>query len=255
MPTNENEPSTPTSDPSADNRIVRLIKSIVVNPERGKQLDDRIIKFKYYNSFNYSLIARDNDHVNMTLGITSARPGEGKTLVASNLAVSLALGSQKKTVIVDLNVAHPRLHQVFGTVQSPGLAEALTNGSIHISHTSVEHLSVLTTGNFLGQAEEVVQSASFSALSTRSILQPALGLDHLAAFRDVIYSLEQVYDFVIVDMPAMNSEDVPILFANQLNGIIVVVESGKTQQDDLDAIFRQINERHVIGFVFNRFNQ
>src|SRR6266850_1531003 len=131
---------------SADNRIVRLIKSIVVNPDRGKHVDDRIVKFKYYNSFNYSLISRDHEQLNMTLGVTSARPGEGKTLVASNLAVSLALGSQKKTILVDLNIASPKLHKVFGTLQSPGLAEALTNGSIHISHTAVEHLSVLTTG-------------------------------------------------------------------------------------------------------------
>ena len=191
----------------------------------------------------------------MTLGITSARQGEGKTLVASNLAVSLALGSQKKTIIIDLNIVSPKLHHVFGTVQSPGLAEAFSNGSIHVSHTTVEHLSVLTTGNFLGQEKDVSHSASFSDLSTRAILRPMLGLDHLAAFRDIIYSLEQVYDFIILDMPAMNSKDVPLLFANQLNGLIIVVDSGKTKQEDIESIFRQVNAHQVIGFVFNRFTE
>src|ERR1041385_5501075 len=79
-------------------KLVRLIKSIAVNPARGKTVDDAVVKFKYYNSFNYSLLNREHENVNLTVGITSPKPGEGKTLVACNLAVSLALGSQKETV-------------------------------------------------------------------------------------------------------------------------------------------------------------
>lgn len=234
-----------------DSKLVRLIKSVVVNPEKGKYVDEKIVRFKFYNSFNYSLLSRGNENLNMTVGITSPKQGEGKTLVASNLAVSLAMGSQKKTVLVDLNILNPSLHNVFGVPQSPGLGEAFTNGKVHVYQTAIENLAVLTSGHFLGtQSEWPLPEGSM-----RGIMKPALGLDQLAAFRDVIYSLEQEFEFVIVDMPSINTEGVPVLFANQLNGLIVVVDSGRTKKEELDAMFHQVNERQVLGFVFNRFEE
>lgn len=237
-----------------ENKLVRIVKNIAFNPERGTYIDESLVKFKYYNSFNYSLLSTKNEDVRLTVGITSANVGEGKTLVASNLAVSLAMGSQKKTVLVDLNIKSPRLHEIFGTVSSPGLAEAFTNGTIHVSHTAIKHLSVLSLGH-LGQPVAPDAGEPVNIVPTISQNgQTTLGLDRLTAFRDIMYSLEQEFEFVIVDMPALSTETVPVLFANQLNGLIVVVNSGRTKREDLDALFQQINERQVIGFVFNRFN-
>jgi Mrp family chromosome partitioning ATPase len=241
------------SGPSENTKIVRVIKSIVVNPELGKHVDESVVKFQYYNAFNYSLLSRGHEKVSMTLGVTSPNQREGKTLVTCNLAVSLAMGSRKKTIIVDLNVYNPRLHQIFGTGRTPGLAEALRNGNIHVTQTQIENLSVLTAENFVEVQEGTATSAPFSTFASQPILHPALSLDQLAAFRDVIYSLEQEYDFVIVDMPSLNTQGFPVLYANQLDGLIVVVNTGKTKQEDINGIFHQINERQVLGFVFNRF--
>src|SRR5258706_10096052 len=74
------------------NELVRLPKTIVVSDRAPQELDSGIVAFEYYNCFNYSLLAGDQRNINLTVGITSSAPGEGKTLVASNLAVSLALG-------------------------------------------------------------------------------------------------------------------------------------------------------------------
>jgi Mrp family chromosome partitioning ATPase len=237
-----------------DNKLVRSIKSIAINPEKGKFLDDSIIKFKYYNSFNYSLLARGQDDVTLTLGITSPKQGEGKTLVACNLAVSLAMGSRKNTVLIDLNINNPRLHQVFGVVPSPGLGEALRNGTIHLSQTVIDHLAILPVGNVPVHLESVLRFPAISGLPASTIHRNVLGLDQLAAFRDIIYSLEQEFDFVIVDMPAMNTEEIPVLFANQLNGLLIVVKTGKTKREDLDIMFQHVNQHQVLGFVFNRMS-
>jgi Mrp family chromosome partitioning ATPase len=217
-------------------------------------VDDSVIKFQYYNSFNYSFLSRDQENVSMTLGITSPNPGEGKTLVACNLAVSLAMGSRKKTVLVDLNVYNPCLHRVFGTAHGAGLSEALRGGNITVSQTQIENLCVLTSENFLTLQNGAVSSAPFSAMSAQPLFHPALSLDQLASFRDVIYSLEQEFEFVIVDMPSLNTQGFPVLFANQLNGLVVVVNTGKTKREEINGIFHQINERQVLGFVFNRFS-
>jgi len=240
---------------SVNNKLVRSIKSIAINPEKGRFLDDSVIKFKYYNSFNYSLLARGQEDVTLTLGITSPKQGEGKTLVACNLAMSLAMGSQKNTVLVDLNINNPRLHQVFGVIPSPGLGEALRNGTIHLSQTVIDHLAILPVGNVPLHLENVLRFPAISGLPASTIQRNVLGLDQLAAFRDIIYSLEQEFDFVIVDLPAMNTEEIPVLFTNQLNGLLVVVRTGKTKREDLDVMFQHINQHQVVGFVFNHMKQ
>jgi protein-tyrosine kinase len=163
------------------------------------------------------------------------------------------MGSQKSTVLVDLNILNPRLHEIFGIAQTPGLADALNNGTIHVSQTAIEHLSVLTAGRFIPHKEGVLNQLQTSEQTRGTRLQPSLGLDQLPAFRDVIYSLEQEFELVIVDMPAINTEGVPVLFANHLNGLLVVINSGRTKQEDLDSMFHQVNEHQVLGFVMNRF--
>src|ERR1041384_7387775 len=86
------------------NELVRMPKTIIVSEHPPEQVDSAIVAFDYYNCFNYSLLAGDQRNINLTVGITSSSPGEGKTLVASNLAVSLALGYERETVLVDLNL-------------------------------------------------------------------------------------------------------------------------------------------------------
>ena len=141
-----------------ENKLVRLIKTIAVNPDRGTTVDEHVVNVRYYNAFNYSLLSAEHQETQVTIGITSPNRGDGKTLVACNLAVSLALGLQRKTVLVDLNTANPTLHEVFGVAEQPGLSEAFTNGKIHVSRTVVEHLSVLSAGSKFGYHPGLFQS-------------------------------------------------------------------------------------------------
>jgi protein-tyrosine kinase len=241
------------SQDGQEQRLVRLIKTVVENPDRGRTIDEKVVQFRYFNSFNYSLLAREGKGVNLTVGITSAKAGEGKTLVAANLAVSLAMGFQKKTVLIDLCFARPRIHEIFGLENGPGLADSFTNGAIHVSRTQVENLFVLSSGMIPLYHEPAAPSQGAAGVPVSP--KPLLGLDHLTAFRDVIYSLEQEFDFVIVDMPSVNSAEIPILFTNTLNGLLIVVDSGKTRREELDAMFQKINEHQVLGFVFNRVEE
>ncbi|HUL44381.1 MAG TPA: CpsD/CapB family tyrosine-protein kinase [Bacteroidota bacterium] len=239
-----------------ENKLVRLIKSVVISAEQGTYVDESIVKFKYYNAFNYSLLSRDRENIHLSMGVTGTRRGIGKTLVACNLAVSLALGSQKKTVLVDLHVANPRLHTIFGVSPTPGLADAFLNGQIHVTRTAIDNLAILPIGNFVPTLEETRPLGDSSTVVVEPItVRPELGIHHLSAFRDVVYSLEQEFDVVIVDMPPINNESVSVLFANQLNGVIVVIDSGRTKREELDSMFHQLNERQVLGFVLNRFNE
>jgi Mrp family chromosome partitioning ATPase len=249
----ENPASEKFTERSESTKLVRVLRTVVVGEERGKYIDERTVRFKYYNAFNYSLLSRNSGEVNLTLGITSPNRGEGKTLIACNLAVSLAMGSQKKTCLVDLNVHSPQLHRIFGVPQTPGLLDALRDTTIHLSPTAIDHLTILTSGVPSAGQDPRPQDTPLPVKHTDATPTPFLGLEQLTAFRDILYSLEQLYDFIIVDMPAISHHGVPVLFANQLNGLLVVVDTLRTKKEDLDSMFRSINKNQVLGFVYNRY--
>ncbi|HYQ86224.1 MAG TPA: CpsD/CapB family tyrosine-protein kinase [Bacteroidota bacterium] len=232
--------------------LERATRSIILKPEIASDINEGFIDFQFYNCFNYSLLSADGKSVNLTLGITSANPGEGKTLVACNLAVSLAMGYGKETVLVDLNLEEPRIHDIFGTPKGPGLVDALQRGPIQISRTAIEHLSILTAGETNGHFKPSKGGKSVE-FRNRGGTAPTVGLNHLADFGSIILSLEQQYDFVIVDMPSIESKGVPILYANHLDGLLVVVDSRKTRRADLERLFRRVHKKQVVGFVFNCF--
>jgi Mrp family chromosome partitioning ATPase len=237
---------------SADKNLVRLLKPVVIADDPPGPIDEHVVSAEYYNRFTYSLLAKGAMAVNLTVGVTSANPGDGKTLVASNLAVSLALANRRDTVVVDLSIRNPRLHSVFGTPLGPGLIEAIDGNSIRVWKTMIDHLHVLPAGA-VGRARAGLEQ-QFSA-ETSTLYDddsPILGLDKVVAFRDVIYSLRESFEFVIVDMPVLQEPRVPVLLTHQVDGLIVVVDATRTKHRDVERMFRQLNTNQILGFVFNR---
>jgi Mrp family chromosome partitioning ATPase len=214
-----------------DTDLLHPPKSIVVSTEVGRHVDNKVVALKYYNAFNYSLVVTDPKASGSILGVTSPNPREGKTLISCNLAASLALGSRRKTVIVDLNTRRPRVHDIFGVSGRPGLAEALGDGDVHVSRTKFDRLSVLAAGN---------------------PKRPRIDLGDLPAFEHVLRSLRQEFDFVIIDMSPLSSGDFPLTFTNTFSGVLVVIDVRRTRRRHIDKVFRQLPYDNVLGFVFNR---
>lgn len=163
------------------------------------------------------------------------------------------MGSQKSTILVDLNIASPRLHKIFGVPLSPGLTESLNDNTINVSKSAIENLSVLTAGKKIILHEKLFPKTTIDGTRPQPI-QPSLGLEQFASFRDVLYSLEQKYEIIIVDMPAINSTTIPLLYTNQFQGLIIVVQSERTKREDIDKLLQRVNERNVLGFIMNRFS-
>jgi non-specific protein-tyrosine kinase len=238
--------------------LVRVSRTIIIDRDEPGPIDTNVVSPTYYNSFNYALLSHDHAGLNLTVGITSANPGEGKTLIASNFAVSLATANLRDTVIVDLNVAAPRLHSVFGTKLSPGLFESVMPGAgdIHISPTRINHLHVLPAGTGMGTsnwAETFGEPRRDNGAQGDAVPHiPTLGIEHVSLFRDVILTLKEKFEFVIVDVPSLNGPSVPLLLSHQIDGLLVVVNANRTHREDLDKMIRRLNEGQVLGFVYNR---
>lgn len=234
------------AEPRVD--LIRLRRPVIFRSDVGQRVDGTMVGPQFYDCFNYALLSGGDADMNIAVGVSSANAGEGKTLVACNLAISLTVAYQRKTVLVDLNVHKPRLHKVFDVPLGPGLLEAVGDGPIQVARTSITDLYVLTSGVPNGRLGGGLNSLMQDPDQN---VEPSLQLEQVAAFRDVLYSLKGTFSFVIVDMPAVREHLIPLLFTNQLDGVLFVVHGGVTKQADLDHAMQLINERRILGFVYN----
>jgi Mrp family chromosome partitioning ATPase len=207
---------------------------IAISDRHLDYLDNHTIAPKYYNNFNFAKLSKKFSDLNIVLGITSANKGEGKTLVASNMAFSLAKAYQQRTVLVDMNFKNPKLHEVFGAKISPGLAEAMESKMLRVHPTRVENLFLLSAGEC-------------------NAYQP--GIKDTLALREILYTLKCEFDFIIVDMGAVFPfEEFPVHFVNEMDGLITVVDTQNTRQEDLSKIYKHIDEERFVGYIFNKVN-
>lgn len=207
---------------------------IHITDERLDFVDQRVVAPKYYNNFNFSKLSKRYNELNVTLGITSANKGEGKTLVASNMGVSLAQAYRQRTVLVDLNFKNPQLHTVFGAPQGPGLVEAMETRMLRVNPTMIDDLFLLTAGECMSYKP---------------------GIKDTLALREILFTLKHEFDFIIVDMGAVFPfEEFPVHFINEVDGLITVVDAQNTRKEHLQKIFKHVDENRFVGYIFNRMN-
>lgn len=230
MSDNENIPLTYTPSFLYDSGLVPL----TIAEKRLDYIDPGIINRKFYNNFNFSKLTDNNGELNNSIGITSANKKEGKTLVASNMAVSLAKGYRQRTILVDLNFNNPQLHKIFGARQDPGLAEAMQSRILRVRQTMVDDLFLLSAGD-------------------SKHYEP--GIKDTLPLREILYTLKAEFDFVIVDMgPILPIEDFPVHFVNEIDGLLTVIDTQHTRQEHIEDMYKHIDENRVIGYIFNRSN-
>jgi non-specific protein-tyrosine kinase len=168
--------------------------------------------------------------------ISSTCAGEGKSLTAANLAITLAQ-AQRQVILVDANLRRPTLHQLFNVPNRVGLTSLLLDRTLPLdealSATSVPGLALLTTGPLPPNPSELLSSASMRER-----------LDQLPATADII-----VFD----SPPLLGSPDAAILAA-LCNAVLLIADSRRTRQGVVlegKAILDQVGAR-VIGVVLNR---
>jgi Mrp family chromosome partitioning ATPase len=103
--------------------------------------------------------------------VCSARPDEGKTFCAVNLAISLAAEKDLEVVLIDADFAKPELLSTLGLENGPGLIDAIADPRIDVEscliHTDLPHLAVLPAGRETNEATELLASARTQAVLAR----------------------------------------------------------------------------------------
>jgi capsular exopolysaccharide synthesis family protein len=174
-----------------------------------------------------------------SLLVTSATPGEGKTFVATHLAISMAQ-SGANVVLVDTNPLDPALHDRFGVRQEPGVVHLLRDPQIDLDFvlqpTAIENLRVLTSSALSKDLAGLLSSPRAAAALER---------------------LEQSADAVIYDAsPMMSVTDVAFI-ASRAGAVVQVVRAGHARADQVlrcKAILDRIGA-HILGPILNHVSR
>lgn len=170
-----------------------------------------------------------------TFLITSARPGEGKSTTAANLAVTLAQGDTK-VCLLNSDLRRPTIERLLGTPTSPGISEWLADPTItDIMQPApgVPGLVVVPAGSIPSNPGEL------------------LATNRMA---DLIDELKTQFDIVIVDAPPLLSAADASAITGSVDGTIIVVDASRTDTDTLLRVRDEIGRAggSIVGAVLNR---
>jgi protein-tyrosine kinase len=174
------------------------------------------------------------------LGVTSPGQGEGKTLTAVNLAVSLAMETTQTVLLVDADLRNPSLQEVFGLKDCPGLADYLLDDQPVedlLVHPGIDRLVLLPGGRAISNSTEILTSPTMVTL--------------VEEFKDRYPSRIIIFDLP----PLLHTADV-LAFSPYIDALLLVVEEGKTTAEEVQRSLSLVkNSCPVLGTVLNKVGQ
>lgn len=174
-----------------------------------------------------------------TLLVTSTMPGEGKSWVASNLAVTFAQAG-KRVILIDADMRKGRVYSIFGITPRPGLSnylsgigESQNNMMDFLRKTEVPNLYVMPAGNIPPNPSEL--------LVTRQM-------------RNLLEELKRESDIIIIDGTPSKIVTDAVILSRIVDSTIIVTSHNHTKKDDLEQVARDIKNvgGHVAGIVYNK---
>lgn len=188
-----------------------------------------------FRSLRTSLLLSTADRPPSTLLVSSTQPGEGKTTIATNLAITLAQVGQR-VLLVDADLRSPSLHKLFRTQENLGLVSYLAGHQdwhAVVRPSGLPGLSLLFCGPIPPNPSELLSSRSMGAL---------------------IRSAREQYDFVILDSAPMLALADSRILATQVSGVLLVVKDGTIPREQVKQTLSGIRSvgANVIGVALNR---
>jgi capsular exopolysaccharide synthesis family protein len=165
--------------------------------------------------------------------ISSALPGEGKTLTAANIALTLSHSYKRRVLLIDGDLRRPWMHELFNVPNVTGLNDGIRSQVGHkvpLIRWS-ECLTLLTAGR--------PDSDPMSVLSSDRMKQ-------------IIAEASAAFDWVVIDTPPVGLLSDAHLLAAIVDTVIMVVQAGRTPVHDINKAVQTLGPNSIFGVVLNR---
>ncbi|WP_294349309.1 CpsD/CapB family tyrosine-protein kinase [uncultured Clostridium sp.] len=168
-----------------------------------------------------------------TIVVTSSEPGEGKSTVVGNLALSFAQ-SYKSTIIIDCDLRKPSLHKKFRISNMVGLSDILIGRKSLVEAVNQynENMHIITSGKIPPNPAEMLGSKAMERL---------------------IAELKEIYDVIILDSAPLQAVTDAQILSTKSDGTILVVRAEKTKRDSVASAKELLDKvnANVLGVVLN----
>ena len=189
-----------------------------------------------YNILRTQILQRFKENRWNVLAVTSPGSGEGKTLTAINLAISIAREVDYSVLLVDANLRHPWMLEHLGLAQRQGLSDYLTGevplSELLIQSDRIRHLVLLPAGQALANSAEMLNSPKMAEL---------------------VKEMKSRYHsrIIIFDLPPVLTSADALAFTPYVDAALLVIEEGQTQKQDVERAVELLSNTRIIGTVLN----
>ena len=172
-----------------------------------------------------------------SISVTSPLKHDGKTTVAVNLALALALGGDEQVLLIDADLRNPDVHKYFDVPRAPGLTDYMTAGangnlSSYVKETSYPGLRIIPGGSASDRAEEL------------------LGKERMKSLMEQLRTVYPDHQLIIDSPPVLATSD-PLVLAREVAGVLMVIRAGRTRREYLRKAVETLNSPKLMGFVLN----
>ena len=189
-----------------------------------------------YRKLKSSLVRiTSDDTFHNVIMVTSSIAGEGKSLTATNLAISIAHEFDLTVLLIDADLRRPSIHGYLGIEATAGIADCLIDGtdlSDVIVKTSIDKLSVIPAGREVANPLELFTSKKM---------------------QDFIEDIKHRYNdrYVIIDTPPLLPFAETRTLAHMVDGVLLVVREGVTKQESVIETRDLLKGCNILGVVLN----
>ena len=177
-----------------------------------------------------------DNHMNLIM-VASPLPGAGKTFCSVNLAASISLERELNVLLVDADVAKPHISTAFGLADRPGLIDILEDETMSIDEvlvrTDLNDMQVLPAGRKHSQSTELLASERME---------------------QVMHELATRYPdrLIVMDSPPLMVTSEAQAVAREAGQIVMVVESGKTTNQEIQEALELLDRNKAINLILNK---
>jgi capsular exopolysaccharide synthesis family protein len=182
----------------------------------------------------HNILDKDRKTELKTVLVTSSTLSEGKSTTCALLAITAAKNGTK-TLLIDCDLRRPSVHKLFQLERDRGTSEVLAEGmgiKNVIKKSGLDKLDVITAGRVFAHPAEVFDS-------------PTIGR--------VLEEVKFYYDLILIDSPPIIPVSDPMLLAQEVDGVVLVVKAGETQREVVARSVEIItsNQSKLLGVILN----
>lgn len=188
---------------------------------------------EHYRSLRTRIARAEQGRSLRAIIVTSPNKGDGKSLTAGNLALTMAQEFQQRVLLLDGDLRRPSIHRLFGISESPGLSDVLMGGAMlddALIGLSEHHLTILPSGLVPSHPAELLGSA---------------------AMRRVLDTLRTRFDRVVIDMPPVAPLADVAIASSMADGVLMIVRAGVTPKPAIEHALSGLDASKVLGLVLN----